>query len=419
MLDRTQAPAFHTDFTLKLPGFKKNFLTNGVPVFSIQSETIDVFRIEVVYPYGKLDFPGISNAHFFLTLLNRGSAGKTASQVAESFERLGGFISVNQDAFKTTFSLYGMSELFDQYLPLLEELVFKPDFPEAELVLAKKQALQNYQVNLLKTEFVANKNFNSIIYGEENVLGQTLVPDNIQSVSRDQLRSLYDQLFNGKGFEIFLSGKYPENVCNSLNKYFGKVNLKFEDNKRHIQPIDSLKNERVSLTDSVQGTVILGKWMFSQKHPDYIPFFVTNTILGGYFGSRLMKNIREEKGLTYGISSRLITTRDSGIFKLTTHLNKTKLDEALTEIYNEIEILKNEPVSQTELDTVISYMKGSILSNTNTIFDIMDRNKTIYFNGLKPDFYEQVLKETNLVSPEKIMEIAGKYLNDFSEIIVE
>lgn len=158
--------------------------------------------------------------------------------------------------------------------------------------------------------------------------------------------------------------------------------------------------------------------MINRKHPDFYKFMVTNTILGGYFGSRLMKNIREEKGLTYGISSVLTPMGADGIWYIGADVNKKNLDLAVLEIGKEINKLKESGTVNEELDLVKSYMNGSILNSMNTVFDVMDKHKALIFENLDIGFYGNLIEEIRSVTERDILEIANKYFENFSTVIV-
>ena len=160
--------------------------------------------------------------------------------------------------------------------------------------------------------------------------------------------------------------------------------------------------------------------MFSKTHPDYVGMQVLNTILGGYFGSRLMKNIREEKGYTYGIGSAVVSLMHGGYFFITSEVGAEVCSPALTEIYNELEILRREPVAEDELQMVKNYMLGSFLKSIDGAFNLADRWKGIMFYNLGYDYYERYIKTVSMITPEELMALAQKYFGkeNMSELVV-
>src|SRR5690606_8798304 len=160
--------------------------------------------------------------------------------------------------------------------------------------------------------------------------------------------------------------------------------------------------------------------LFTKEHPDFVKLLVVNEILGGYFGSRLMKNIREDKGYTYGISSAMVPLKNKGYFIIGTDVNKENTGNTLQEIYKEIETLQNSLVSEEELNTVRSFMVGSFLSEINTPFALADKFKGVHLYGLDYDFYDAYLHTVNNITSIEIQNLAHQYLqkDTFSEVVV-
>lgn len=416
-LHRDIPPFFTTDFKVSLEPIEKVILSNKKEINVLRSQTIEVFRLELIYPVGLLNAPDLQTGHFLTRLMALGTQSRSALEIAEDFEKLGGFFDINLGNFKTTFTLHGMSKYFEQYLPVLLDVIYNSSFSQSEIDIQKKQAEQSFLINSKKTAFIANREFREVIYGSDSLMGQTLNLEQIELLKRENLSSFHAAAFGSSDFEIYLCGNVSDDHLKSLEKNLGSIST----SGKMLSPVFPEKrdaeNRTVTLEDSVQSTLIIGKRLFSRKHLDFHKFLVTNTILGGYFGSRLMKNIREEKGLTYGISSSLSSNLVDGVFSVRADLNKEKLDEAIVEIDKEISRLKVEEVGDSELTTVKNYIKGNILSGTNTIFDIMDKHKAIAMEGLAPDFYKTLSEKIDAVTPQDIMDMANTHLNDFSTII--
>lgn len=416
-LHRDIPPFFTTDFKVSLEPIEKVILSNKKEINVLRSQTIEVFRLELIYPVGLLNTPDLQTGHFLTRLMALGTQSRSALEIAEDFEKLGGFFDINLGNFKTTFTLHGMSKYFEQYLPVLLDVIYNSSFPQPEIDIQKKQAEQSFLINSKKTAFIANREFREVIYGSDSLMAQTLNLEQIELLKRENLSSFHAAAFGSSDFEIYLCGNVSDDHLKSLEMNLGSIST----SGKMLSPVfpekRNAENRTITLEDSVQSTLIIGKRLFSRTHPDFHKFLVTNTILGGYFGSRLMKNIREEKGLTYGISSSLSSNLVDGVFSVRADLNKEKLDEAIVEIDKEISRLKVEEVLDSELTTVKNYIKGNILSGTNTIFDIMDKHKAIATEGLAPDFYETLSEKIDAVTPQDIMDMASMHLNDFSTII--
>ncbi|MCP9767741.1 insulinase family protein [Lacihabitans sp. LS3-19] len=417
MLDRTIAPEFHPTISINLPSIVKNSQINGIGIYSISNSNLDVFRMEVVFKAGSYFGEQFGQSFFVSKLLPLGTQSKTAKEIAETFERFGGFLEAGQNQERLIITLHGLTQHFGEYLDILKELIFEPLLPENELEIQKNVASQSYLVSVEKTAFEANKFFREHLFGKTHSFGKTLGPDEIEKIDRNSLASFHNDFIKEEDFNIFLSGnissKEIEMVQNIFNKNVEKVAA-----RAIISPISQPQFYlNIEKENSVQSSIRIGRRMFNRHHEDFVKFLVFNTIFGGFFGSRLMKNIREEKGLTYGISSSLVPLAAEGYWSIGADVKKENVGLAMDEIQKEIDVLKNVFVSQDELDLVKNYMKGSVLSSTNTVFDIMDKHKAIMHESLPLDFYDTLLCRIDMVTAMDISEMANKYMADLNSVV--
>ena len=172
--------------------------------------------------------------------------------------------------------------------------------------------------------------------------------------------------------------------------------------------------------DALQSAIRLGKVAINRSHADFPGMQVLNTILGGYFGSRLMANIREDKGYTYGIGSALVSMKNAGYFFIASEVGADVCGSALDEIYKEINILKQDAVSTEELSLVRNYMLGSMLGSLENAMSHADKFKNIYFSGLGYDYYQNYIRTVKTINPEDLLGLASKYFNTdaFETVIV-
>jgi zinc protease len=172
--------------------------------------------------------------------------------------------------------------------------------------------------------------------------------------------------------------------------------------------------------EALQSAIRIGRRTINRSHADFPGLQVLNTILGGYFGSRLMANIREDKGYTYGIGSASVSLKNAGYFFIASEVGAEVCSKAIDEIDKEIEILKTQPVPDDELVLVRNYMLGSLLGSLENAFSHADKFKNIFFYGLGYDYYERYIQTVKDISAERIMELANKYFNagDFERVIV-
>jgi zinc protease len=219
-----------------------------------------------------------------------------------------------------------------------------------------------------------------------------------------------------------VAGQASKNEILLINRELGQLPLRTDQLAAFTGdlPVEDSVPVLAEKPDSIQSSIRVGRRLFTRSHPDFFKMLVTNEILGGYFGSRLMKNIREEKGFTYGISSNMPSFRREGYFLIGTDVNKENTQQTLDEIRKEIRLLQTEPVSPDELETVKNFMAGEFVGSLNTPFEIADRYKVILLDELPADFLTTYIQRMRAVTSADIMETAVKYLspNDLREVIV-
>jgi predicted Zn-dependent peptidase len=172
--------------------------------------------------------------------------------------------------------------------------------------------------------------------------------------------------------------------------------------------------------DALQSSIRLGIKSINRKNKDYFKFSIMNTLLGGFFGSRLQKNIREEKGFTYGISSSLVPMYRSGYWAVGTDVKNENVAETISEVKKEMQILKDELVSEEELSLVKNYLMGSFTGELTQAFDIAEKVKIIELEGLDADYYDQFQDQIFSCTPSEIRDLANKYLDPskLTEVVV-
>jgi predicted Zn-dependent peptidase len=187
-----------------------------------------------------------------------------------------------------------------------------------------------------------------------------------------------------------------------------------------LQKISSGTGEQEFRGSAVQSSIRIGHWSIPKTHPDYIPLSVFNTILGGYFGSRLIKNIREDKGHTYGINSSLVEIGDFNYWVISADVQKAHFQECLTEIYKEITDLVENPIGKDEIEVVRNYLIGKMLAGFSSSFDLLDQFKAVHFSGLNFEFFEEKLRFLKRFTAEDIQRIGKTYFADppFIEVVV-
>ena len=421
-LDRTIAPPSKKIEHVNIPKAEIILLDNQIAVYSIQAGEQPVSRLELIFDAGSRFEANTGESLFTSKMLAEGTKHRSGTEISQYFDQFGAFLEINQSTERLIITVHGMTKHLPKLLSLLQEMISESVIPEKELLMQKNIASQTLKVNLEKTAYVAGQVFREQIYGATHPYGKSLNQSLIENIDRKSLRGFYEKQIQGKQFKIFIAGKFGENEIQALNQSFGQMVLKNIENEGSSTDFTTLKAENILVEkpENLQSSIRLGRKLFNRSHPDFLKFLVTNTTFGGYFGSRLMKNIREDKGFTYGISSSIVPQKEGGYLVMGTDVKKEFTQQTLNEIFKEINILQNEPVDENELETAKNYMIGSFVGSLNTPFDVADRQKIILLDDLPADYYQNYIKNIRAVSASEVMEIANKYYNpeDMCEVVV-
>jgi len=420
MLDRTQAPAFSPITHINFLHTQKQSLDNQIPIYTLRAGEQAVLRIEWVFEAGNYYDQKVGQALFTSKMLLEGTRNKTASQINAAIDQYGAFVEAQNHFDLAELVLHCPKRFVAEVLPLMAEIIFQPTFPEEELSQLKRKQIQDLQINLQKTAFLAGRAFRKAVFGKDNPYGRTMEIADIEAIGRADIVSFYETHIYQKPMEILVSGNFDEQTLQLINQYFGNfepiIKPKPQNNFITDTQIGSFFVEK---PDSLQNSIRVGKLMIKKTDENFYKLIVANTILGGYFGSRLMQNIREEKGYTYGIYSSLQSFRQATFMAIGTDVKAEVTQNTLHEIYKEVEILQNEKVDEAELQKVKNYLIGSLAANVTTPFAQMDLFKEIHLHGLGYDFYENYIQRINSVSAEDVLRIMQKYYckEDLAEVI--
>ena len=420
--DRTQPPAFQAIHEIQLPAVGSHRLDNGIPLHVIAVAQQPVLRLECVFDAGTW-YEQVPGSAFFATkMLSEGAGARSSAQISEYVDRYGAFLELNAGPDRASVVIYCLAKFLPNLLPLLSEMLHEPTFPQKELDDLRNITLQNLRVNYEKNAYLAGVLFRRQLFGAEHPNGRSQQPEAVEQLTRDSVVDFYERTVRNRPFQLILAGQATENEVLLINRMLGQFPISadslvgFSDTKLPDTHAPVLAEK----PESIQSSIRVGRRLFTRSHPDFFPMLVTNELLGGYFGSRLMRNIREEKGFTYGISSNMPAFRRDGYFLIGTDVNKENTRQTLDEIRKEIQILQTEPVSDDELETVKNFMSGEFVGSLNTPFEIADRYKIILLDGMPANFLTTYIEQIRAVTADSIIETAGRYLRteDLIEVVV-
>ena len=411
------------DYKLELKPYEHYTLDNGISVYSINAGAQEVLQVEMVFYAGNFfeQQKGIAAATNFL--LKGGTANRTAFQINEAFEYYGGYC--NRACYNETavITLHTLTKHLEKLFPVMRDMLTNSTFPEQELDIYLQNSRQRLKVNLQKAEFVAGRLIDSYLFGEKHPYGVYTNLEDLDNLNLEEIKKFYRQYYlNGKAV-IFVAGKVPVELPKLLNEYFGKLAIGKPDNiipEIKTIPATEKKYRIQNDAEAVQGAIRIASNFPNRHHPDFKKAVILNNVFGGFFGSRLMSNIREEKGYTYGIHSYLQNHMQQSAWMISTEAGKDVCEPTIEEVYKEMKRLREEPIGKEELLLVRNFMIGGLLGDLDGPFQIIAKWKNIILNDLDQSYFYDSINEIKTISAAELQEIANKYLlpEKFYELVV-
>lgn len=423
MPDRKQAPEIvdAVNFNLILKPADRFTLDNGVEVYAINAGAEEVLSLDWTFFAGNWYEEQNLVAATTNFLLRNGTSKRSAFQINEHFDYYGSFLNRNCYSEFANITLHCLTKSVKELLPVVRELITDSVMPQDELDIYKQNMKQRLKVNLKKSDFVANRLIDVYLYGENHPYGKFTKAEDFDALGREQLLDFYKKYYQHGKLILFVAGKLPVDIESMLNQHFGDLPVKnITTNEMVTEKATEKKYRVINDPAGVQGSIRLARPFPNRHHPDFMKAQMLNALLGGFFGSRLMNNIREDKGYTYGIHSYLQSHLYDSAWLISTEAGKDVTEDTIVEVYKEMKILREELVDAEELLLVRNYMMGGLLGDLDGPFQIMARWKTYVLNNLTEKYFYDSISTIKTISAEEIQALAQQYLNpeEFYELVV-
>lgn len=413
-MNRTDAPEIKLIEQITLPGFDLVHLDNGVPLYIVNAGEQDIVKLELMFKSGKWYEEKNLVADYTNRMLREGTTRHNAKALADKFDYYGANINTGVGYESGGAVLYSLTKQIDHLLELLVEIFTDSIFPDKEFETIISNKKQKFAVDMKKNEFLANRNFVNALYGQKHPYGRVTQPEHFDQMNTEDLRAFFKKYYHASNLTIILSGRFDEELVKKINRYFGVKNWageKANDNIIHVtEPAPDLI-QHTEKADSVQSAIAIGNISINKKHPDFLKLSVLNTVFGGYFGSRLMSNIREEKGYTYGIYSSFVSYPHGGFIEIASEVGKEVREATLAEIKHEIDVLRTELIDKEELQIVKNYMSGRILRSIDGPMKFSETLKGLILYNQDVTYIQQLLKTVREVTSAELIELANKYMD--------
>lgn len=411
MLNRKSPPAIHPVQSLLLPRPELLRLDNGMPVYVLDFPGQEIVKIEAVFRAGRPEEHKRLAARATSKLLREGTRTRTAAEIAEHFDYYGGSMSVPTNLDTANVVLFSLKKYVHELIPVFAEVLQEPVFPESELETFRRTNIQELAVELEKVEVVAYRKITELIFGENHPYGYNSVPDDYTALTREDLLRHYQTWYTPDNCILVASGRIDDSVQDMIKQYFGQNPAKgYTPAALPVVQTGKPRKVHIAHPDSLQTAIRVGRRLFGREHPDFNGIFVLNTILGGYFGSRLMTNIREKKGYTYNIYSTADAMLHDGCLYIATEVNTEKAAATLRAILAEMKKLREQPVSDDEMDMVRNYLLGMLLNGLDGPMNISDVVRSLVVEDLPWESYEALVHTIRHITPAALQQLAQRYL---------
>ena len=410
MLDRTIQPNTFPISEFNPVKSLSHTLKNSIVLTGLHDAAMELSRLDIRLKAGSYFQQKQAVSQAVIKLLTEGTLPLSGVQIAELLDYAGAYYEISPERDFVTFSIYFPKSAAKTIIPVIGTLFTDATFPKDKIEILKNSLKRSLAVNLEKTSYLAYSKFAACVFGENHPYGVSLQPEDIDNLQREDIVDFYEKYFHAGNIRLFLAGNIDDDFLNLLNDTFGNIPYKEPVIQNDI-PIQRTEDSFVATKEnSVQSSICIGKRLFNYTHKDWVAVSVLNTVLGGYFGSRLMTNIREDKGLTYGIYSHIGSFQQDGMFLIRADVNGENTQQAKEEIFLEIQQLLDETISQEELDLVKNYLFGSLLRNFDGIFSQIDRNILLSDYHLGQFYWEYYTKTIKNIDVEQLQQLANTYL---------
>jgi zinc protease len=416
-------PALAPEREVTWPKRTKTRLANGLEVILAESHTIPKFHGELFFRSGNAAVadrsPGL--AEMTATVVRTGTSKRASRQIEEDLRRIGADLSTNAGSDTSAISFAGLSEFVEPLLGLVNELAREASFPEAELERERRQKLEEVKLERTQPGFLAGERLRKVLFGGHPYAQVSPSEAQVAAYKREDLRFVYREFYTPENALLILVGDFePQEMLKTVEKVFGRWNGKKPDTKTYAAPANP-RGRRVYLVHvpgAVQTQILAGCQAITRKHPDWVKLGLTNSLYGGAFNSRLVMNIREDKGYTYSPRSGVHALRQHGYFSVSAAVRNDVVAASLTEIFYEMDKLRSLPVPDTELADARNYLSGVFSMGLATQDGLLTQFSTVALNELPDDYLETYRAKLRAITPDDLLSTARKYLDSANMQIV-
>ncbi|HIW97600.1 MAG TPA: insulinase family protein [Candidatus Tidjanibacter gallistercoris] len=418
--DRSRQPETVIPERLNVPDAYEYRTASGVRIYALPAPEYGVVRVSFVFRAGSSWQRVPFSASATVNNLAEGSRDMTSQQIAERLDYYGSWFDVSMDRDWSVVTFVCLSKFFDKTLEVARRILLEAEFPEEELRTYCAKSRQTLAINRTKVDFNARELFAKSLYGATHPYGVSSPAELYDDLRREDVRAFYEERYTADGCFAVMSGDVDDARLRGVEAFIaGMRNGSAGERLRFPEPC-SIARADMPFPGAVQSAIRVGRVLFPRNHPDFIGMQVVAAVLGGYFGSRLVHNLREERGYTYGAYSAMVNFDRSGYFAAATEVGAQFTEDALAQIFAEIERLRRDPVPEEELALVRNIMVGEVLRILDGPFGIADVTIENIQNGFDNGYLGAFVRQVRETTPERVRELALRYLapDDLTAVVV-
>ncbi len=415
ILNRKQAPDLQDISKVVLPNIQNLNLDNGIPLSVLNVGSQELLKIQFSFPAGSIYQNELLTALFTNDLLKEGSKNYTSKEIAEKLDFYGAFVDARITRDRAYVNVFSLNKYLDEVLKIVADFLIAPTLSAKELQIITAKEKQLFSIKMQKVKTIANRRFQQLVFGTDHPYGyMTNLPD-YDAVELANIRRFFETNYQLKDWQLYVSGKVNDDTLVLLNRYFGYQKLTGEKLEQETikQTIEAQKTHHfIEHKGAMQTALKMGQLTINRTHKDYPVLSLAQTIFGGFFGSRLMQNIREDKGYTYGIGSHIMHLHQASVFVISSEVGGEVAEKALEEVKKEMKLLRSEIVAEDELQLVKNYMAGSLLKSLNGPFALGEMMRMMKEYHLSEDYFTHYISGIQEATADDVLQAAQQYLNE-------
>lgn len=413
MIDRTTPPPTYPSGHISIPEQAIEILPNGVTLHMLDQGTQEVNRLAIYWQGGGSESQSPSLPGIMAELLREGSSTSSGARIAEKLDYNGAWLRSRAGEHFTKLELTSLNSRTEHVLPVLLEIISSPSFPNNSFDVIKQKAVNRRRLSMSKVSFLSETACTKLIAGEGHPHSKLELPEQIEEISSVQITDSYRRILTADRCHAFLSGKITVRIKDIVTDMLLRLPVRQKAVNLDIRPYSPSGQSEIIIDrpEAVQSAVTIGIPAIDRSHPDYNNLRLTIMALGGYFGSRLMANIREEKGYTYGISSSLMGTMEGGYIIISAQCDNRYVRPLISEVKKELTDLASRPMDNEELRRLTLHASSALATTLDTPFSMMDYYETRHILHTPDDYFEAQLSAISSLSPETVTTMASRYLD--------